>query len=180
MKSYLETLDRLGELESSLVRGRVGDSCIATIEEASSLAWIPIETNVALTEAVCELLPLERREHFFRRLILDSLETPLFATFVKSSVRLLGLDPASLVRVIGRVFNIMFRDAGTWRVHGRRSNEVILSVEGLPEACTQPFWLESVRCSLGALFDFVDRVGDVDLIELEPERGAASFWLTWR
>ena len=112
--------------------------------------------------------------------MLRSFETPLFEGFIKATVRVIGLDPGSLVRVIGRVFNIMFRDSGEWRVLDRTGSSAVLRVDGLPDPCLSETWVDSARCSVSALFAFTDREGEVVVETLDRPTGTVVYRLTWR
>src|SRR5512136_1883823 len=83
---------------------------------AGGLDWLPLAEDLRLTRAVYDGLGVAGADHFFRAYTLDSFEGPLLRTLVATGVRIFGLDPASFARWVPRGWNVIYRDAGVWRV----------------------------------------------------------------
>lgn len=179
MKSFLEQVDGLGPDRAQAVRARVAPELLRKIEIAGPLAWLPLDTNTELTRAVMETLDAPDRAAFFQQLVLGSFETPLFRGFINATVRLLGLDPGKLVGVIGRVFEIMFRDAGRWSVVDRTQGGAILRVDDLAPGMRTTWWCESLQLSLTALHAFTNTQGKVQILAERMSTGTVDFQLSW-
>lgn len=179
MKTFVDAVDALGPQRAGDIRGRVGPDLIGAIDRAGALSWIPLACNTAFTFAVVDVLGDAHAERFFQRLMLDSLETPLFDGFIKATVRVLGLDPGALVRVVGRIFGVMFRASGDWRVVDRTANGAVLRVEGLATACRTQTWVRTVQWSLSALFPFTQREGRIEMRTEALESGTVDYVLSW-
>jgi len=179
MKTFMAAVDKLGAERSSAIRGRVDPQSLRSIELAGSLSWLPIDINVAVTGAVMTELSPEDSKAFFRDMVLDNFETPLFAGLIRASIRLLGLEPKAMAKMIGRIVGIMFRDNGEWSTSGRRHDHAILSIRGLAPACRNQMWVDSVQHCLSAFHPFVKVSGDVMLSHLDLVAGDVDFEIRW-
>ncbi len=179
MKTFVSAVDRLPADQASAVRGRVDPQWLRRIELAGSLQWLPLEINAAVTDAVMIELTDAQAERFFCQMVLDNFDTPLFASLVRASIRLLGLDPTAMAKMISRVVNIMFRDNGTWSVRSVGSQHAMVSIRGLAAPCRTVYWLTSAQYCLTSFHPFVQLPGEVTRDRFDPAGGSADFSLRW-
>jgi hypothetical protein len=180
MKTFVAHLEQLPEMDRKRIAAAVPDSFFHEIDESGMFAWLPFDRNLVLTRAVAGELGPRRTHDFFLSLMLASFQTPLLRGLVEAVLRLKGNDPTVMLQWVSKGFELMFKDAGTWRVVDRESRAAALEVLGLPaDAVRDRVWLDSVASSLGALFTFADARGVVVVRDVEPERGRVVFRMRW-
>lgn len=179
MKTFVAAVDRLPADRASAIRGRVDPQWLRRIETAGSLQWLPLDYNAAVTDAVMIELSSAEAERFFCQMILDNFDTPLFATLVRASIRLLGLDPAAMAKMITRVVHIMFRENGTWNVKAVASEHAVVSIRGLALPCRTEHWITSAQYCLTSFHPFVQLPGEVTRDHVDISAGSVDFSLRW-
>lgn len=112
MKDIAAALGRLG---GGGERVRAADpELIREIEDAPRSAWLPVSMNVRWVAAVETAHGWPHALEFLAARVKEQFGNPLFRSFVEGGVRVLGLEPGSLVRLLPRGLSIVFRDCGEW------------------------------------------------------------------
>jgi hypothetical protein len=179
MKDVVSSLVRLGaEGEHVLAQD---PALFAAIEAASRSAWLPISLNLRGVEAVERTHGWPRALDFFAARVADQFGRPLFRGFVEGGVRLLGLEPGALVRLVPRGLAIVFRDCGVWTAVRTSETSVELRAAGLPkELASHARWIESVGGAALALFGLCGVTGSARLTEHRPDAESAVVEARWQ
>jgi hypothetical protein len=171
----------LGRLGAEGERVRAADpELFAAIAEAPRSAWLPISLNVRWVEAAARVYGWPNALDFLAARVRDQFGNPLFRAFVEGGVRLLGLEPGSLVRMVPRGLNIVFRDHGTWSAARTSADCIELRADELPkEVAANARWIESIGAGALAMFALCGLPGRARLTEHVAATGRAVIEAHW-
>jgi hypothetical protein len=151
------------------------------IEAAPRSAWLPVALNVRWVEGVERQLGWPAGLEFLAARVGDQLENPLFRSFVQGGIRLFGLDPGALVRLIPRGLSIVFRDCGVWCAVRTSPTSIELRASELPkELAAHARWIESIGAGALAMFTLCGVSGRARLAEHRAATGEAVLEASWR
>jgi hypothetical protein len=188
-RALLAACDEFGP-PAAEIRERLGDAHQTRIECAGPLAWLPIETDLALQRALDAVLGAERTREFLLANLREFMAASLVRNLVVTAVDLFGLDPGSFARLLPPAWGLLYRDVGRWSVarrdeamqRSRERREVELRLDRLPSACAaNDAWLTAVATVHHALLIVCGREGEVELLDRaveEPTR--VAFRLAWK
>ena len=180
MKTFVAFLDARDPLVAPRVHARVPAELRHHVSATTALGWMPAEVNTEYTRAVYDQLGEPAAESFFHDIVLESMKTPLFEGMATAFIRLVGLDPAALARGVGKITNVMFKDAGTWTVADRTSRGALVRVENAPPLMLEDPWPRSARASVSAVFHIARKpAGTCKLARIDHQRGLIEFELRW-
>lgn len=192
LRALLSACDEFGP-PAAEIRERLGDVHQTRIECSGPLAWLPIETDLALQRSLDGVLGSDRTREFLLAHLRQLMAASLVQNLVATAVGLFGLDPGSFARLLPHAWGLLYRDAGRWSVvrreleplasaRGRDWREVELRLSELPSACAdEQAWLTAVANVHHALLIVCGREGEVELCERKPEAPAeVLFRLAWK
>lgn len=191
LRALLSACDEFGP-PAAEIRERLGDVHQTRIECAGPLAWLPIETDLALQRALDAVLGVERTREFLLANLREFMAASLMQNLVATAVGLFGLDPGSFARLLPPAWGLLYRETGRWSVVRRdvsplateRSDwrEVELRLSDLPSACAgEHAWLTAVATVHHALLILCGREGEVELCEHDLETPSeVVFRLAWK
>lgn|GEM_PF-1713159 len=194
LRALLSACDEFGPAAAEL-REHLGDMHQTRIECAGPLAWLPIETDLALQRALDAVLGAERTREFLLANLRQFMAASLVQNLVATVVGLFGLDPGSFARLLPPAWGLLYRDAGQWTVvrrevqtgeqvakRGHEWREAELRLTGLPSACaSEDAWLVAVATVHHALLILCGREGEVELLDRVVEAPAqVVFRLAWK
>ena len=179
MRVFRAAIDGLADAPHHAVVRAIGAAELARVDEATALAWLPIETNFVFVRAVAEVLGPENAAEFYRRMTLRDFQTSVFEAFVSGARRLFGVDVGGFFKQVPAGFSLLFRDAAAIAMPERSSTHALLVFDDLAEeVASEPLWLESVRTGLVAVYDLVHARGTITL-EIDQHERRASFHCEW-
>ncbi|HEX8790080.1 MAG TPA: hypothetical protein VF765_03955 [Polyangiaceae bacterium] len=151
------------------------------IEGAMPEVWLPMAHHVLFADLMADAFGPARAHDYYRRDFVASLRRPPFASLVKTGARVLGITPAGFLRWSGRVYQAVFRAAGTAEGEVLGPGHGRLSYVGLPPMCTASDpWLDSAQGSLYGMYDFLGtRGGVVRLDKSRRAEGRLDLELEW-
>jgi hypothetical protein len=179
MKDYLAAVRRLPpSRQEAVLRGL--EPIVESIESAANSEWLPIETNLALTDAIFRELGSEEADTFYQHWLRRQVGTPLWSSLVATALKLFGLDPGGVAKWVPKAFELMYRDYGTFSVDRVGSAQAVLHLKDMPVELVHSFnWQRSVCSGMHALF-FVTRVrGNAQIADIDVERRTMRIALNW-
>jgi hypothetical protein len=192
LRALLSACDEFGP-PAAEIRERLGDVHQTRIECSGPLAWLPIETDIALQRSLDTVLGVERTRDFLLANLREVLAASLMQNLVATAVGLFGLDPGSFAKLLPHAWGLLYRETGRWSVlrrelsplaseRGRDWREVELRLSELPSACADEHaWLTAVATVHHALLILCGREGEVELCERKLETPTeVLFRLAWR
>lgn len=164
----------------SSVAAALGAATRAALGAADPMAWLPVEIDVEVVEAVAALGPaaslaiLEARQR-------AEMKSALFDGFVEKALRAFSPSPVNMVKRIPDGWGRLFRDAGWITVVSTGRNVAVTRFHRLPAVCVHSApWMASLPVSLRTLYDLVDATGTVDCRIEDAAEGTALLTFRWR
>lgn len=181
MKNLLGAIERLEAEESARVRAGIPDALVASVADATSVDWLPLETNLVVTRALHAGLGDARFYRFFRDQLVEAFSGPLLRVIVDAALRVFRVDATSFTSWVGRGWGLVFRDCGAWTVERAGPGMARLRIEGLPGACVaDEVWLRSVAHSLDAFWVIARTQGEFAYSGRDVARASATYELRWK
>jgi hypothetical protein len=172
----------LGLLGASVVRAvkdDLGAEQLARIESASRVEWLPVEVDVALTEAVARVTGEAGLRQWSRAAMAASVEAPFLKPIVKAAIALFGLTPASVLRHAPTGWKQVYLDCGVIRFESVNDRHVRLHLDDAPLQMTQSQpYLVGTAGAWEAAFDIANASGGEVKLTI-PSPTSAVFDVTW-
>jgi hypothetical protein len=162
MKDYLAAVRRLPPSKQDAVLAGL-DAIVERIETANNLEWLPISTNLELTEAIFQKLGDEQADVFYQNWLKRQMSAPAFAGLVRTALALFRFDTAAVAKWIPKAFDIMYRDYGSFAIDVAGPAHVSLVLQGMPnELVSHENWQKSVCSGMYALFFLTGVKGTIE------------------
>ncbi len=110
MRSNVESLKDLGAGVAERVRAEVPET-LRELEASARTAWLPLELDVALTEAVERLTGRDRMRQWSADSIARSADGPLLGP-IRQALRRMGLSGHSGLKRVEHIWGHIYRDCG--------------------------------------------------------------------
>jgi hypothetical protein len=158
----------------------LGVATRATVESAIPSAWLPIELDVDVMEAVARRLGpivaatlVEARQR-------EEVGSALFNGFVQSVLRVSGASPAVLLKQLPAGWKQLFRDCGWIEIVEVASAEGRILFHALPRACVaSDAWMAALPVGLGMLYEIIGVKGSVECRTRNVAEGSALIRFRW-
>lgn len=179
MKDYLTAVRRLPPSKQDAVLTGLHE-LVERIETVGNLAWLPISTNLELTDAIFRGLGNEQADAFYQNWIKRQMSTPAFAGLVRTALSLFRFDTIAVAKWIPKAFDLMYRDYGTFVIEQTGPNQADVELQKMPaELVAHDNWLRSVGSGLQALYFLTGVRGTVELAEANAAEKRVRFSLRW-
>lgn len=181
VKSVLDGADRCDRALGERVRARLSEADRAALAASGPVSFVPVELDVAVTEALFAEAGETRAREILRENLLVTFDAPILSSFVGGALRLLGRNPARLLGWSAKVWGQLYRDCGAIRFERTGETAGRLALAELPAcvAASRPY-LSGMEAAFDASFALMDAEGSVRLAALDPAAGTAAFELVWK
>lgn len=162
LQSNLGALEALGAT-AARVRTRIGAERLARVEDASRIAWLPLELDVCIAEAVDAEAGRAGLRTWLRAGVERSAATPLLSPFISSARAIFGLTPHGFLRRAPQMWTVMYRDCG--RAGYERTGEreaLVMLVEAPREMLASEPAIQQLGLGLESAIAMVAEGGSVD------------------
>jgi hypothetical protein len=181
VRSSLETVDRIDAGLGARVRARLAPETVRTLEEASSVSYVPVSLDVEVTECLFAEAGAERACEVMRENLSLTFESPLLAALVSGALRLLGRSPARVLGWSAKFWSQLYRDAGTLSYFPETTSSGRLELRDLPECLVASRnYLIGMAAALGAAFELLGVEGDAQLGRVDAAARRADIQLSWK
>lgn len=165
---------------ASHVRAALPPAAIATVLDAARNAWIPVDIDMDVTEAITAALGPERCKAFWRKGLVDTMESPILKPLLDGVVGMFGLAPESLMRWAPRAWEAIYRNCGTMTVLERGLRSARLSLDDITPALVRSgAFIEALRASCEAVFTLCRVYGEVHVESFDAASRSAVYAFTW-
>jgi hypothetical protein len=179
MKDYLAAVRRLPPSKQDVVLAGL-DLVVERIEAANNLEWLPISTNLELTEAIFQKLGDEQADVFYQNWLKRQMSAPAFAGLVRTALALFRFDTAAVAKWIPKAFDIMYRDYGSFAIDVAGPTHVSLVLQGMPnELVAHKNWQKSVCSGMYALFFLTGVKGTIELESVNANERSMRLAARW-
>lgn len=180
LKDDLATLSILGEEAEQRVRSRLPPATIGAIEQATRGAFLPVELNAELADAVyAEAGPVGARA-WGRSSIIHALGTPLLQGLVRTATALLGLTPTAYFKYAPLAWNAIYHDCGELAVQFLGPTEARIAAGPLPPSLTRIGYTTALAGTFEGAFSFCKVRGEVALDAAPSAHAGCVYVATWR
>lgn len=179
IRSNLEELEQFGGPTAERVRARIAKSTFVAIEDAASVAWLPVEIDIDITRAVFDELGPKAVRKWSRDALVRSTEGPLLRPIIDGTRSLFGLTPHTLLKLMPRGFDLVYRGCGGLRYEEESEHACVLHHTGVPATF---FDGEAYLEGMAGGFEAAILLGGADgTVELSSHRsaGTARYRAVW-
>jgi hypothetical protein len=178
LKENLFALLVLGNDAASRILADLPPQHLRRIEQASRADWLPIEIELTLTRAIRSEVGDEGLRQWSSAALKRSLDSSLFRPLLDTAVRLFGLSPLGLFKMVPQGWKRAFRGAGELTVQPEGPGAVLVELVGLPAELQDRSFVLTIGTSLYALLDACKVTGSIQVVEPPPGIGA-RYRITW-
>lgn len=132
LQSNVESLGRLGARTEADIRRRAVRA-VEEIERALRTAWLPLQLDIELTDAIEQLAGRDATRELARHAIAVSAEGPLLRPFLRA-LKAVGLTPHAGFKVAPKAWRSVYRFCGELEVERDDDRAVTLTQHDAPEA----------------------------------------------
>jgi hypothetical protein len=162
------------------LRAALPASTIAAVLDAGRNAWLPVAIDMDVTEAIAAALGPDRSAAFWRKSLVETLESPLLKPIVDGVVGLFGLAPESLLRWAPRAWLTIYRNCGTMTVLERGIRSGRLGFDDITPALVRSgAFIEALRASFEAVFTLCRVYGEVRVESCDLAARQAVYAFSW-
>jgi len=181
VQSTLDAADRADASLGTRLRARLRPQTLRLVEDAASIAFLPVALDVEVTECLFAEAGEPRAREVMYENLASTFEAPVLSSLVSAAMRLLGRDPARLFRWSPKVWGQLYRDAGELRWFDGGPGAGRLVYEGLPATvvASRPY-LIGVEAALGACFGLMEVDGVVRIGEVDAAQRRVVYQLGWK
>lgn len=172
LKENLFALLVLGSDTASRILADLPPQHLRRIEQAGRADWLPIEIELTLTRAILSEVGEEGLRRWSSAALKRSLDSSLFRPLLDTAVRLFGLSPQGLFKMVPQGWKRAFRGAGELTVQPEGPSAVQVDLVGLPEELQDRSFVLTIGTSLYALLDACQVTGRIQVVEAPPGVGA--------
>lgn len=176
MKAELASAEQLPQ--AAAIKAALRPETLKAITEAKTAAWLPLELDVELNEAVLEAVGEEATRAWARQAMLKSFEGPLLRPLVDACVKLFGMSPLSWIKWIPQLWRAMVRDGGQLEVVEDSANSATLAYQDVPPFASSPGFLVSMCGAFEGALALTHHQGRVSYL-VDDTRKAVFFKATW-
>lgn len=178
LKENLFALLVLGNDTASRILADLPPQHLRRIEQAGRTEWLPIAIELTLTRTILAEVGEAGLRRWSSAALKRSLDSSLFRPMLDTAVRLFGLSPSGLFKMVPQGWKRVFRGAGELTVQPDGPASLQVDLVGLPEEMRDESYLLTIGSSFHALFDACKVAGDIRLVAPPPGVGA-RFQVTW-
>ena len=133
LKENVAALDCFDSEVQAAIRRDLGDT-VGLVERSASSAWLPIEVDIELGEAVGRACGEDGVYEWSRRALERSMGGPLLSGIVRGALGMFGPDPKGLLKLVPRSISSVYRNCGTWSSTEISAKAVDLHWHEVPQA----------------------------------------------
>ncbi|AKF05104.1 hypothetical protein DB32_002253 [Sandaracinus amylolyticus] len=179
LHSNLEALAALGPETAARVRVRIAADVLRDTEEASRTAWLPVEHDVVLTEAIEVELGRAAMRAWARDGLLRATEAPLLAPIARSARAIFGITPHAFLRRAPQAWSILYRDCGQMEYAETSPRSARVALVGAPDAITRSMaYVEGLAAGLEAAMKLGGADGQVE-VAVDAVARTARYSCAW-
>lgn len=168
-----------GDAEARLV-ARLGPEKIARFESCGRLSWVPLEEDLALSNAVEAVLGEGVDYERSRRSTAENMSSPLMRSFLEGARRLFGLDPASALKLVKSGWVTVFKDCGQAAHDPRGPGESVVRITDAPDAMVlAPSYVRALAGAMHGLLDVCEVEGIAEVVQASIKTHVVEIRLRW-
>ena len=163
------------------VLARVASSSIAAIDESTRVDWISAGLQMDLNDALFEVMDESAYAAFWTKVGLVSARTSIFAQIAQGAMRLFGVSPLGIYKMVPRAQALVTRGCGDHSlVADKAQKRATIVTSGIPALLRRTdSWIVSQRITLSIPMVIVHAEGRVELDRSRIDEGIATYVASW-
>jgi hypothetical protein len=182
-KVVLDHRSSLPAAERERFEAAIGADAIARIEAKFNTTMIASVEHVAIVEALRAIIGGARLQQYFADAYLEGFsKIPLLRSLIEATLRTFGASPGHMAKVMPRAWSGVATETGEFTVEvddaGQRAVLRLTKVD--PALVGEGAYADTFA---GTFLGFLRQCrveGEVEITELDNERGTATFEMRWR
>lgn len=163
IQENVRALAQLGPEREREARARISAATMDAVMSANRVAWLPIEYDVEITEAVGSLGASATRD-WSREAMLKTIDGPLFRAFVTGALNLFGSAAGMYLRLFVRGYSQIYRHCGTLQLIDEDVNSLTLRLVDAPASILKSeAYLEGLAGAFESSFALGNAKGHIDV-----------------
>ncbi len=181
IQSSLAVAERLAGDRVEQLQAAIGTEMLAKIRDAIKTAWVPVQADIALANAVESTCGPGSDYERSRQATTDSMNRKLLRPFIEGVRKVFGLSPKGLFKTCQRGWNSVYRDCGQPRYVDLGENAAALDFQDMPvQVLASDVYLRAIAGGLHALLDVCHVHGTIVPKDVDPRARTVRFLVTWR
>lgn len=178
LQENVRALEVLGPENAQRVRAAAA-AAIEPILAASRMAWLPMELDLAVLEAVLAVAGEDGVRRHAAGALLTATRTPLLRPILEGAVRLFGLKPEGIFKWSSQAWSAALKDCGsvTWERLGDGRGRIVYA-DAPPALAHSRLWLVATQGAFEGGLQLANAEGRVELTILPT--GGGHFEIYWR
>jgi hypothetical protein len=178
-QEVLSSLDEHTPGLSERVRARIPAESLAVIDRTAATGWIPVEHDRWIPQATIEELGEVDAVAYLRSFLGGHMRTPLLRAILDGAIRMFGMSPGSIVRMLPRAWSLIFRDQCRVEIEARDAHSARVVLHDVaPEVIEWSAYPISFRAFMLGIIDLVDAEGEVTM-EIDVARRRLVYSMRW-
>ncbi len=179
IQGNLSDLRRLPDDLASEVRAAISPGVIEDVESANRIAWLPLEHDLEISDAVERVAGSVRRREWARSSMLLSMRGPLLEPMWRAALRVFGVSPGALFHVVPTGWAAVYRDVGTVK-HRPSTDSAYITISDLTDVLVhnEPY-LQGICGTFQALLDASRVPGSVKVESFDKRRSVVTYKASW-
>lgn len=175
--SNLKALAALGPEAARRVLARMPPEVLQEVEGAARIAWVPLEHDLAITDAIEAELGRDALRRWARDGVLRAGDTPLLSPLIRSARAIFGMTPHAFLRRAPLAWTLLFRECGRLEYGARGERSARIELYDAPAVLlASQAYLEGMSAGLEAAIDLAREAGRVRVEQNERETAFSADW----
>lgn len=154
LKNNIAALELIAPGRTPDVLAALDRTVLGDIEGSAKTAWLPVEHDIALAEAIESVLGPGSDHARSRASTRMSMESTLLKPIIDGIQKIFGLAPTPVIRSVARAWAQVYRNCGLPRFEHGTGTRAVLVYEGFPPSVIDsPLYLKSISGGLHACLD---------------------------
>jgi|GEM_PF-1032701 len=184
LQNSLHTARDMAQAEARLavLEAKLGPDYLAEVASFTRTEWISVEFDIRLSHAVESCLGRGADYERARRSTGRSFESKLLQPFVEGAVRLFGLSPKAMIKLVRRGWTSLYQNCGEADAAFGDDDAptAALTLSRLPDVVyNDAVYLQAIAGGLHAILDVCQVKGTVEVQGKSPARKSATFAFKW-
>jgi hypothetical protein len=159
---------------------RVKPASLQAIEQAARVAWLPVELDIEVTEAVAAEAGEEGLRAWARQAMIENLGGPLLGSFLQAALRLFGRNPHRIIKKGSSAFESVMRGCGQIHVEDPHDHSFRVVLGRVPGVLLRsPVYLRGIAGSLEAVLSVANIAGEVVTESIVAAERRAVYRVRW-
>jgi hypothetical protein len=180
LQDTLQYLEQRDPAAYAKLRALVPAASWSAVVDAKQTAWVPVEHELEFVDRWVPVLGEQGTVDVVSEAVLGTLRSPLFSSIARGAVRLLGMNPSSLIKMVPRAWGNVYRDHLTAVIEELDEQHAVLRFEDIAPKVHATLGYRTVwKGVLFAAFSFCEHEGDALWLPDVGQR-SGTWELQWR